>query len=169
MVNNKHYLFSTMIYKYPFIHPFSSAYLGPGRGGQEPKQRSPGFPLPAHPEGPQGIPRPAERYNLPSVPGGLPRGPLPDGRTPHLISKGEASHPAKETHFCRLYSRSYSFRSLQIESGETPRELYVRLKDLFTRWVKPEKSTVQEISEQIILDLYDSRRTDLSFACSLSA
>ncbi|XP_032442308.1 uncharacterized protein LOC116734877 [Xiphophorus hellerii] len=46
------------------------------------------------------------------------------------------------------------FRCLKIEPGETPRELYVRLKDLFSRWIKPDKSTVQEISEQIILEQF---------------
>ncbi|CAI5653862.1 unnamed protein product [Oreochromis niloticus] len=46
------------------------------------------------------------------------------------------------------------FRSLKVEPGETPRELYVRLKDLFSRWIKPEKSTVEEISEQIILEQF---------------
>ncbi|KAL3999724.1 growth arrest and DNA-damage-inducible protein [Sarotherodon galilaeus] len=46
------------------------------------------------------------------------------------------------------------FRSMKVEPGETPRELYVRLKDLFSRWIKPEKSTVEEISEQIILEQF---------------
>uniref|UniRef100_A0A8C8DU52 SCAN box domain-containing protein n=1 Tax=Oryzias sinensis TaxID=183150 RepID=A0A8C8DU52_9TELE len=46
------------------------------------------------------------------------------------------------------------FRSLVIEEGETPRELYVRLKDLFLRWIKPEKLSVKEISEQIILEQF---------------
>nr|XP_023668359.1 uncharacterized protein LOC111844269 [Paramormyrops kingsleyae] len=46
------------------------------------------------------------------------------------------------------------FRSLKVESGETPRELYVRLKDLFSRWIKPEQSAVEEISEQIILEQF---------------
>lgn len=46
------------------------------------------------------------------------------------------------------------FRSLKIEPGETPKELYVRLKELFSKWVKPEKSTVQEISETIILEQF---------------
>ena len=46
------------------------------------------------------------------------------------------------------------FRSLKIEPGETPRELYVRLKDLFCKWVKPEKSTVKELSETLILEQF---------------
>ncbi|MDW1502102.1 hypothetical protein, partial [Vibrio sp. YT-19(2023)] len=33
----------------------------------------------------------------------------PDVRAPHPISKAEPSHPAEETHFGRLYSRSHSF------------------------------------------------------------
>ncbi|XP_045898329.1 zinc finger protein 18-like, partial [Micropterus dolomieu] len=46
------------------------------------------------------------------------------------------------------------FRSLDIHQNETPRELYVRLKDLFHKWVKPEKSTVKDISELIILEQF---------------
>ncbi|TKS65328.1 Retrovirus-related Pol polyprotein from transposon 17.6 [Collichthys lucidus] len=46
------------------------------------------------------------------------------------------------------------FRSLKIEPGETPQELYVRLKDLFCKWVKPEKATVKELSETIILEQF---------------
>ncbi|GAA6233161.1 uncharacterized protein LOC116730391 [Lates japonicus] len=46
------------------------------------------------------------------------------------------------------------FWSLKIEPGETPRELYVCLKDLFSKWVRPEKSTVNEISETIILEQF---------------
>ncbi len=46
------------------------------------------------------------------------------------------------------------FRSLKIEPGETPQELYVRLKDLFCKWVKPDKSTVKELSETIILEQF---------------
>ena len=30
--------------------------------------------------------------------------PFPDVQTPHPISKAQPSHPAKEAHFCRLYS-----------------------------------------------------------------
>lgn len=39
------------------------------------------------------------------------------------------------------------FRALDIKPSKTPKELYVRLKDLFNRWVKPEMSTVKEIYE----------------------
>ena len=46
------------------------------------------------------------------------------------------------------------FRSLKIETGETPRELYVRLKDLFSKWVKPGKSTVKAMSETMILEQF---------------
>ncbi|KAI3371409.1 hypothetical protein L3Q82_024002, partial [Scortum barcoo] len=46
------------------------------------------------------------------------------------------------------------FRSWDIFQGETSCELYVRLKDLFSKWVKPEKSTVKEISEIIILEQF---------------
>lgn len=46
------------------------------------------------------------------------------------------------------------FRSLRIDPGETPRELYVRLKDLFSKWVKPETSSIRDISETLILEQF---------------
>ncbi|MEQ2282632.1 hypothetical protein AMECASPLE_002718 [Ameca splendens] len=117
--------------------------------GQQPKQRSPDFPLRSHlgqlvrgnPSAFSGQPRnivppayPGSSFGPP--PGGtcpehltreasrrhpdqIPEPPqlapldvekqrlysesLPDDRAPHPISKGEPRHPAKETHFGRLY------------------------------------------------------------------
>ncbi|KAK7880059.1 hypothetical protein WMY93_033267 [Mugilogobius chulae] len=46
------------------------------------------------------------------------------------------------------------FRSLHIEPNETPRELYVRLKELFTRWIQPEKTTIKKMSEKLILEQF---------------
>ncbi|KAK7934242.1 hypothetical protein WMY93_005138 [Mugilogobius chulae] len=37
------------------------------------------------------------------------------------------------------------FRSLKLEPDETPRELYVRLKDLLNRWLQPEKSSQEDV------------------------
>ena len=46
------------------------------------------------------------------------------------------------------------FRTAEILPDETPKELYVRLKELFIKWVRPEKHSVQEITEIIILEQY---------------
>ncbi|XDV11138.1 hypothetical protein PO909_000156 [Leuciscus waleckii] len=46
------------------------------------------------------------------------------------------------------------FRSSEILPDENPRELYVRLKDLFSKWVKPETCTIQQLSELIILEQF---------------
>lgn len=46
------------------------------------------------------------------------------------------------------------FRSLKIEPEETPRELYVRLKDLVNRWLHPEKSKKADILEKLILEQF---------------
>uniref|UniRef100_A0A672S065 SCAN box domain-containing protein n=1 Tax=Sinocyclocheilus grahami TaxID=75366 RepID=A0A672S065_SINGR len=46
------------------------------------------------------------------------------------------------------------FRSSEILLDETPRELYVRLKDLFSKWVKPEACTILQMSELIILEQF---------------
>ncbi|CAL9691326.1 unnamed protein product [Knipowitschia caucasica] len=46
------------------------------------------------------------------------------------------------------------FRSLQLEPEETPRELYVRLRDLLNRWLQPEKASEEEIWEKLILEQF---------------
>ncbi|XP_062421516.1 uncharacterized protein LOC134132872 [Pungitius pungitius] len=46
------------------------------------------------------------------------------------------------------------FRSVEIRPDENPRELYVRLKDLFSKWVKPETCSIQQMSEIIILEQF---------------
>ncbi|XP_029918509.1 zinc finger protein 202-like [Myripristis murdjan] len=46
------------------------------------------------------------------------------------------------------------FRSLEVKPGESPKELYCRLKELFGKWTQPKGKTVQEISEILILEQY---------------
>ncbi|KAK7889409.1 hypothetical protein WMY93_024969 [Mugilogobius chulae] len=46
------------------------------------------------------------------------------------------------------------FRSLKLEPDETPRELYVRLKDLLNRWLQPEKSSQEDVWEKLILEQF---------------
>lgn len=46
------------------------------------------------------------------------------------------------------------FRSLQVEPEETPKELYIRLKELYGKWVQPKGKTVGQINEIIILEQY---------------
>uniref|UniRef100_A0A3B3Z4U7 CCHC-type domain-containing protein n=1 Tax=Poecilia mexicana TaxID=48701 RepID=A0A3B3Z4U7_9TELE len=46
------------------------------------------------------------------------------------------------------------FRSLQVELEETPKELYIRLKELYVKWVQPKGKTVGQINEIIILEQY---------------
>ncbi|XP_072246328.1 uncharacterized protein nfic isoform X1 [Leuresthes tenuis] len=46
------------------------------------------------------------------------------------------------------------FRSLYVQPGESPKELYVRLKELYGKWIQPKGKTVQEIGEMIILEQY---------------
>ncbi|XP_051793889.1 uncharacterized protein LOC110946664 [Acanthochromis polyacanthus] len=47
-----------------------------------------------------------------------------------------------------------AFRSLNVEPEETPKELYVRLKELYGKWVQPKDKTVDEVGEIIILEQY---------------
>lgn len=46
------------------------------------------------------------------------------------------------------------FRSLEIEPGETPKELYVRLRELYEKWVQPKEKPVEAVGEVIILEQY---------------
>ncbi|KAK7915896.1 hypothetical protein WMY93_011657 [Mugilogobius chulae] len=68
------------------------------------------------------------------------------------LRQSEGRHPGQ----IRITSETYRrrFRSLHIQPNETPRELYVRLKELFTRWIQPEKTTIQKMSEKLILEQF---------------
>ncbi|XP_014912289.1 uncharacterized protein LOC106962397 [Poecilia latipinna] len=46
------------------------------------------------------------------------------------------------------------FRSLHVEPNESPKELFVRLKELYSKWVQPRGKTVEEINDIIILEQY---------------
>lgn len=46
------------------------------------------------------------------------------------------------------------FRSLEVNPDESPKELYVRFKDLYGKWIQPKGETNQEIGEKIILEQY---------------
>ena len=46
------------------------------------------------------------------------------------------------------------FREPDICSGETPKELYQRLKDLFRKWMRLEEKTVEEVAETLILEQF---------------
>ncbi len=46
------------------------------------------------------------------------------------------------------------FRSLDVELLESPKELYVRLKELYGKWMQPKSKSVEEIGEVIILEQY---------------
>ncbi|XP_062374305.1 neurotrophin receptor-interacting factor homolog [Sardina pilchardus] len=46
------------------------------------------------------------------------------------------------------------FRSAQVGEDETPKELYVRRRDLYYKWVQPEHHTKEEIGEVVILEQF---------------
>ncbi|XP_048881447.1 uncharacterized protein LOC125748837 [Brienomyrus brachyistius] len=46
------------------------------------------------------------------------------------------------------------FRGAEVGEEETPKELYVRLRDLYQRWVQPQHHTKEEIGETIILEQF---------------
>ncbi|XP_042582812.1 zinc finger protein 394-like [Cyprinus carpio] len=46
------------------------------------------------------------------------------------------------------------FRSYSAQEDETPRELQVRLKDLYEKWMTPKHRTKEEIGDQIVLEQF---------------
>ena len=46
------------------------------------------------------------------------------------------------------------FRGAQVGEEETPKELYVRLRDFYQRWVQPRNHTKEQIGETIILEQF---------------
>ncbi|XP_067272615.1 uncharacterized protein [Pseudorasbora parva] len=46
------------------------------------------------------------------------------------------------------------FRSVDVHPSESPKELYVRLKELYCKWIRPREKTVEEVGEMIILEQY---------------
>ncbi|XP_048094907.1 uncharacterized protein LOC125291934 [Alosa alosa] len=46
------------------------------------------------------------------------------------------------------------FRSAIIMSGESPKELYVRLRELFMKWVRSEEHSLEDICELIVLEQF---------------
>ncbi|KAL2086360.1 hypothetical protein ACEWY4_017419 [Coilia grayii] len=46
------------------------------------------------------------------------------------------------------------FRALETNQDETPRELYIRLKDLFCKWVKYDSSSKEALMETMVLEQY---------------
>ncbi|KAL2087252.1 hypothetical protein ACEWY4_018311 [Coilia grayii] len=46
------------------------------------------------------------------------------------------------------------FRGLDVHPGESPKELYVRLKELYHKWILPEDKSIEEVGEMILLEQY---------------
>ena len=46
------------------------------------------------------------------------------------------------------------FRATEVREDETPKELYVRLKDVYQKWVQPQQHTKEEIAEVFVLEQF---------------
>ncbi|KAM4585655.1 uncharacterized protein V3H82_004627 [Fundulus diaphanus] len=46
------------------------------------------------------------------------------------------------------------FRDPEVRAGETPREFYIRLKDLYLKWMQPQKRTKEEMGEILSLEQF---------------
>ncbi len=56
-------------------------------------------------------------------------------------------HVNRETHRRR-------FRSAEVQPKKSPKELYVRLKELYGKWVQPKDKTVNDIAKITILEQF---------------
>ncbi len=52
------------------------------------------------------------------------------------------------------------FRSTDVGADETPKELYVHLKDPFNKWVQPQNRCKKEVVEVIIMEQYLGKGDD---------
>ena len=89
---------------------------------------------------------------------------------PHLSGKARSAYVAMDINDSMDYARvreaileKYEineevyrrrFREPDVRTGESPKELYQRLKDLFRKWIRPEQKTVEEVAEDIILEQF---------------
>ncbi|KAL2087883.1 hypothetical protein ACEWY4_016711 [Coilia grayii] len=99
-----------------------------------------------------------------------PRADWPVYLVPYLVGRARAAYVAMDIEEAMDYDKvkeailmKYEineeiyrerFREPDIRPGETPRELYHRLKDLYKKWIKPAGKTVEEVGEKIILEQY---------------
>ena len=89
---------------------------------------------------------------------------------PLLDGKARAAYVAMDSDYASEYDamkeailRKYEinretyrtrFRFDEVQSGETPRELYVRLKGLYEKWMAPTEKSKEEIEDVIVLEQY---------------
>jgi hypothetical protein len=89
---------------------------------------------------------------------------------PYLTGKARSAYVAMNMDHATDYNRvkeailhKYSineevyrrrFREPDIRPGESPRELYTRLRDLFEKWIRPADKSVEEVAEVLILEQF---------------
>uniref|UniRef100_H3A3U6 SCAN box domain-containing protein n=1 Tax=Latimeria chalumnae TaxID=7897 RepID=H3A3U6_LATCH len=89
---------------------------------------------------------------------------------PYLTGKAQIAYgnldPAQATDYdyvkrtilrrCDICGEMYwqRFRTLQYKHGDQPRDIYIRLKDLFYKWIQPERKTVYELAERMIMEQF---------------
>ena len=89
---------------------------------------------------------------------------------PYLTGKARSAYVAMDINHAMEYDRvkeaillKYEineevyrrrFREPDVRPGETPRELYTRLKDVFQKWIRPVGKSVEDISEVLIMEQF---------------
>lgn len=74
---------------------------------------------------------------------------------PYLTGKARTAYVAMDSHDSLDYGKvKEAILESDIQTSETPKELYHRLKDLFRKWIRPEQKTVEEIAETLILEQF---------------
>ncbi|XP_063062598.1 zinc finger protein 449-like [Engraulis encrasicolus] len=73
---------------------------------------------------------------------------------PYLTGRARAAYVILAKYEINAEVYRQRFRDPGIQSTETPREFHHRLKDLFQKWIKPERRTVEEIVDLLILEQF---------------
>ena len=89
---------------------------------------------------------------------------------PYLSGRARSAYVAMDQHEAMDYDRVKEailkkfeineevyrrrFREPDVRPGETPRELYTRLKDHFNKWIRPATKTIGEVSEILIMEQF---------------
>lgn len=73
---------------------------------------------------------------------------------PYLTGRARAAYVILAKYEINAEVYRQRFRDPGIQSTEMPREFHHHLKDLFQKWIKPERRTVEEIIDLLILEQF---------------
>ncbi|XP_060780910.1 uncharacterized protein LOC132888832 [Neoarius graeffei] len=78
--------------------------------------------------------------------------PLPTDSDPDL--EAPSSRPHLQAQVESTFIADATTTATEVNPDESPKELYVRLKELYGKWIQPKGKTIHDVSEMIILEQY---------------